>query len=125
MAFQTFGKLLVHSAAAQLTIAVMANLQDTLAANPQLGEEIKNANLTAWQVHKVFYHGICQAIDKGEADGSWPAPKLDLDLGGLGGLTDFLGPALKGLSPDLVAKLAQALIGKVLPTPSIAPGELK
>ena len=128
-------KLAVHQAAAVLTAGVMSNVVDQLTPDANVSPDAQVQNSMAWQIHKIFYHGIIGALATGDAT-SWPAPPADkmavTPVGGgkfdgsvisaiLKGAVDLGGPALlQALTPEAIAAI-RALIAKIPPPATPAP----
>lgn len=97
-------KLLLLQVAATLTQGVISNLPDELTVDADIHDPKTQAeNLMAWEVFRIFYHGILKALDDNQ---SWPAPS--------GGITNLLGGLL---DPSKLLPLVQGVLGKVMSLP--------
>jgi len=103
-------KILVHQAAAQLTAAVLDNLEDKLPVDPTIADKtLQGANLMAWETHRIFYHAIVGALKSTD----WPAPPSD-------DLNTVLAPILSGQGVGAILKpLLEKLLGAAI---SVVPG---
>lgn len=114
-------KLLAMHAAALLTQAVLQNRPDTLPQDIDLKDaSVRAENLMAWEVFRVFYAGICKALEDNVA---WPPPKmqpLTAALGSLGALAPLLQA---GPLAELLKKAAEAIPAAKQPAPLPMPGQ--
>jgi len=108
-------KLLLHIPAAILAAGAVANLPDTSPLDPDIEDnETKLRNLYAWELHRIFYHGLMGTLTSKD----WPTPTLNVAplVGQLGPLVSAgLNALLKDSGPFGV--LVQQLI-KSIPVPA-------
>jgi len=69
-------KLQLMQVAATLTAGVVGNLPDDLVLDPTISaDKVKAENLMAWEIFRIFYHGVLGAFAD---ETSWPSPKSAL-----------------------------------------------
>ena len=103
-------KIFAMIVAAQLTAAVMENIQDDLPLDPELKDpNLRAANLETWEVFRVFYSAVVKALDN---DKDWPAPKISA-AGLVTSAAQGLGPVIQGLLPVLADLVSGLNIGGV------------